>query len=132
VVETGLTANWQVYALAGLTFRCFRRNQPVSEVTQLCFDPHHAGCTRSVLTRQMPRVIAGRAMQTTRPVRRLVVAVVGLASVATVLLPGGYLEPVVKRAGGAIVRPVTPAPPDCSVGDMADMTMPMPADCTSP
>ena len=79
----------------------------------------------------MPAGSEDLPMYAARPVRRLLVAVVGLASLATVLLPGGYLDPLVKRVGGAIVQPVTAAPLDCSMGDMADMQMPMPANCAS-
>ena len=73
----------------------------------------------------------GSRIDAVSPVRRLLVAIVGLASIATVLFPGGYLDPLVSKVGGAIVQPVTTALLDCSMGDMADMQMPMPAECVS-
>jgi hypothetical protein len=79
----------------------------------------------------MPAGSEDLPMYAARPVRRLLVAVVGLASLATVLLPGGYVDPLVKRVGGAIVQPVPAAPLDCAMGDMADMQMPMSMDCAS-
>src|SRR2546422_11620400 len=99
----------------------------------MCFGARLFGCTRCVLPRQMPRAAKRRHAPAPSPGRRLVVALVGLASVATVLLPSGYLDPVVKRAGSALVQSVTAAPLDCAMddGEMAGMQMPMPADCAS-
>jgi hypothetical protein len=63
--------------------------------------------------------------------RRLVVGLVGLSSVAMVVLPVGYFGPLFSGVAVAIVQPVIAAPLACSMGDMAEMQMPMPADCAS-
>jgi len=71
-------------------------------------------------------------MPTFLDIRRLLVGLVGLSSVAMVLLPGGYLDPVVAKLESTIVGPVVQAAPvDCAMDEMAGMQMPMPAECAS-
>jgi len=49
-----------------------------------------------------------------------------------VLLPGGYLDPVVAKLESTIVGPVVQAAPvDCAMDEMAGMQMPMAAECAS-
>ena len=60
--------------------------------------------------------------------RRVLVGLVGMVSVVTVLVPGGYLSPLVAT----IVPSVAAAPMGCAMGDMTEMQMPMPADCAAP
>jgi len=71
-------------------------------------------------------------MPTSLDIRRLLVGLVGLSSVAMVLLPGGYLDPVVAKLESTIVGPVVQAAPvDCAMDEMADMQMPMLVECAS-
>ena len=108
-----------------------------SRAPRVTFQAHRAvTCTFTLHSRVLRTVLAGARhafffrqktltncqMHRSTHFRRILVGLVGLAAVATVLLPSGYLQPAVAA---------TAATRDCTM-DMSEMQMSMPMECGSP